>query len=496
MNRHYLALDLGAESGRAILAHLDGDRVQLTEVHRFGNTPVQLPTGMYWDTLRLFHEICEGIRAAGKAVDHFDGLAIDTWGVDFGLLDAQGELLQNPRHYRDHRTQGVQAKVSSTVPRAEIFRQTGIQFMDINSLYQLYAIQRDSPHLLELTSKLLFMPDLFNYFLTGTFASERTIASTSQFYDPARKRFATDMLRKLGISAGFFAELIDPGTQMGPVLPYVSERCGLKQDVQVYTTGSHDTASAVAAVPASESDKWCYISSGTWSLMGVELNEPIINDESLEANFTNEVGVDGKIRLLKNIPGLWVLQECRRAWAREGQEYSYSELMERAAAANPIKTLVDLDEFVLPGNHPQRICEYCRRTGQEAPQDAGAMTRVVLQSLAVRYKQVLETLEKLTNRKIEVIHIVGGGSRNTLLNQFAADITGRRVIAGPTEATAAGNALIQAMGSGDIHSLGELRAMVRRSFELAEFTPNGIKSGTQNRNRKSGTGYEKTNYCS
>ena len=470
MNRHYLALDLGAESGRAILAKLADHRIELTELHRFANTPVQLPSGLYWDTLRLFHEICEGIRAGGKATEDLDGIGIDTWGVDFGLIGPDGELLHNPRHYRDSRTHGIPAQVFKTVPRAEVFHQTGIQFMDINSLYQLYVLNRDSPQTLEIASKLLFMPDLFNYFLTGAYASERTIASTSQFYDPVKKRFATDMLRKVGIGAGFFAELVSPGTEIGPVLPYIGDRCGLKHDVTVYATGSHDTASAVAAVPA-EHDDWCYISSGTWSLMGVELDEPLINDASLDANFTNEVGVAGKIRFLKNIPGLWVLQECRRAWARQGQEHSYAELMERAAVAKDTGTIVDLDEFIAPGNYPQRIAEYCRKTGQKIPEDAGSMTRVILQSLAKRYAQVLESIENLTNRSIGVIHVVGGGSQIDLLNQFAADYTGRRVIAGPTEATAAGNALAQAMGAGDIHSLKDLRAVVRRSFDLLEFRP-------------------------
>ena len=471
MKRHYLALDLGAESGRAILARLADRKIELTELHRFSNTPVALPTGLYWDTLRLFHEICEGIRTAARACEDLDGMAIDTWGVDFGLLGEDGELLENPRHYRDSRTDGVPEQVFQTVPRAEIFRETGIQFMAINSLYQLCAIQRDSPAILDLASKLLFMPDLFNYFLTGTFASERTIASTSQFYNPAKKSFATDMLRKLGIGAGFFAEPIDPAMELGPVLPYVAERCALKHDAVVYTTGSHDTASAVAAVPASEGENWCYISSGTWSLMGVELEAPVINDASLEANFTNEVGVAGTIRFLKNIPGMWLLQECRRAWAKEGHEYSYSELMDRAASAKPAATLLDLDEFISPGHHPRRICDYCRRTGQEVPQDPGSITRVILQSLAARYKQVVDSLEKLTGKAIETIHIVGGGSRNSLLNQFAANYTGRRVVAGPAEATAAGNALIQAMGTGDIDSLAELRDVVKRSFQLEEFLP-------------------------
>lgn len=471
MDRHYLALDLGAESGRAILAALAGHTVELTELHRFPNTPVHLPTGWYWDTLRLFHEICEGICIAQKACDDLDGIAVDTWGVDFGLLDSHGELLHNPRHYRDRRTEGVPAEVFKTVPRAEVFRQTGVQMMDINSLYHLYAIERDSPDTLQAASKLLFMPDLFNYFLTGVCASERTIASTSQFYDPVKKRFATDMLRKLGITGGFFSELVDPGTELGPILPTIGGSCGFNRETVIYTSGSHDTASAVAAVPAAENESWCYISSGTWSLMGLELEEPVINNAALEANCTNEVGVGGRIRLLKNIPGLWVLQECRRSWTQEGQELSYAELVELAAAAKPTATILDLDQFTGPGDHPRRICEFCRKTGQETPPDPGSITRVILQSLAARYKQVLEALEKLTNRSIDVIHIVGGGSQIRLLNQFAADFTGRRVIAGPAEATAAGNALTQAIGTGDVNSLEHLRAIVRRSFQLEEFKP-------------------------
>ncbi len=471
MSRRYLALDLGAESGRAILAHLNHHKIELTDLRRFANTPVRLPTGLYWDTLRLFHEICESIGAAARSVDELDGIAVDTWGVDFGLLAAHGALLENPRHYRDARTAGVPDQVFETVPQAEIFRQTGIQFMQINSLYQLCAMRRDSPELINSASKLLFMPDLFNYFLTGSFASERTVASTSQFYDPVKKRFATDMLRKLGIHAGFLPELIDPGTELGTLLPYVSEQCGLQHDTPVYATASHDTASAIAAVPASSNQPWCYISSGTWSLMGVEVEQPIINDASLQANFTNEAGVEHTIRFLKNIPGLWILQECRRAWAKKGEEYSYAELMERASAAKPSGTILDVDQFSSPGNYPEIIRDFCRKTGQEVPQDAGSMVRVILHSLAVRYKQVLDQLEKLTGRQIEAIHIVGGGSRNKLLNQLAADVTGRRLIAGPAEATAAGNALVQALGAGDINSLEELRAVVRQSFEMEEYRP-------------------------
>ncbi len=469
--RSYLALDLGAESGRAILANLAEHRLELTELHRFPNIPVRLNAGLYWDTLRLFHEMCEGIRLAAKTVEQLDGIAVDTWGVDFGLLSEEGALLDNPRHYRDARNNGTFQQVFEKAPRKEIFQQTGIQFMEINSLYQLFAIQRDMPHTLAQTANLLFMPDLFNYFLTGALRSERTIASTSQFYDPVKKQFATDMLRKLGIEASFLAPLVDPGTDLGPVLPYISELCNLKQETAVFTTGSHDTASAVAAVPARAGENWCYISSGTWSLMGVELNEPVINDASLEANFTNEVGVQNRIRFLKNIPGLWVLQECKRAWEREGQNFTYAELTEAAEQAKPIDTVLDLDEFVSPGNHPRRIQEHCKKSGQEAPADIPSTTRVILHSLAVRYKKVIETLESLTGRKLEVIHIIGGGSRNALLNQLTADVTGRTVIAGPAEATAAGNALTQALGTGHIGSLEELRAIVRNSFELEDFQP-------------------------
>lgn len=483
MSRSYLALDLGAESGRAILAHLNRHKVDMKELHRFPNTPVVLPTGLYWDTLRLFHEICQGIRAGAQATDELDGIGVDTWGVDFGLLGNDQCLLENPRHYRDRRTHGMIREVCAHVSRTEIFSRTGTQFMEINSLFQLYAIQRSSPDILGIASKLLFMPDLFNYFLTGALAAERSVASTSQFYDPVKKCFATDLLGRLAVPSGFLPELIDAGTELGPVLPYVAECSGLDRQPSVYTVGSHDTASAVAAVPARPAEDWCYISSGTWSLMGLELEEPIINDAALQANFSNEVGVEGTIRFLKNIPGLWLLQECRKAWARQGLDFSYGELMEQAVEARPLSTLLDLDRFNTAGDFPQMICDYCRATGQEEPQNPASISRVILQSIAARYKQVLETLENLSGRSIQVIHIVGGGSRNRLLNQFAANSTGRRVLAGPAEATAIGNALMQALGSGVLSSLEELRAIVRQSFEVEEFVPDEVaqKSAPQSR---------------
>lgn len=471
MTRRYLAIDLGAESGRAMLANLADRKLELHELHRFPNIPVSLPTGLYWDTLRIFYEICEGLRLGARQSDQLDGIAIDTWGVDFGLLGPEGGLLDNPRHYRDVRNHGVPEQVFEKVSRKDIFNETGIQVMEINSLYQLYAIQLHSPWRLEAAHRLLFMPDLLNYFLTGVECSERTIASTSQFYNPVTKAFATDMLRRLGITAGFLGNLVDPGMHLGPVLPYVAEQTGLETDTPVYAVGGHDTASAVAAVPTTGGENWCYISSGTWSLMGVELDAPIINEQAMEANFTNEVGVAGKIRFLKNIAGLWLIQECRRAWAREGREYTYAQLMELAAGAKPLKTVIDPDAFYAPGDHPRRIIQHCHATGQAAPDDVGSLCRVILHSLAVRYKEVLSTIERLTGRHIDVIHIVGGGSRNKLLNQLAANVTGRRVVAGPAEATAAGNALTQAMGAGGVASLEEMRDIVRRSFTVEEFLP-------------------------
>ncbi|MBV9301109.1 MAG: rhamnulokinase [Acidobacteriaceae bacterium] len=467
MSRNYLALDLGAESGRAVLARIDRGRIELNEVHRFANTPVQLPDGLYWDALRLFHEICEGIRAAGN----LHGIGIDTWGVDFGLIAEDGGLLGNPRHYRDRRTRGVPEEVFRIISRDEIFRRTGVQFMEINSLYQLCALRRDSPQLVGLASRLLFMPDLFNYFLTGKLASEATIASTSQFYDPVNRCFSAEILHGLDVDARILPELRETGTELGPVLPKITEGCGLKQGIKVNTTASHDTASAVAAVPARMTEEWCYISSGTWSLMGVEADKPIINEASLRANFTNEAGIGGTIRFLKNIPGMWLIQECKRAWAREGRDYSYADLMERAAAASTTETRIDVEQFTTPGNLPERICDYCRKTEQEVPADTGAMCRAILESLAARYRDVLDALESITRRKIEVIHIVGGGSRNKLLNQLTADATGRHVVAGPTEATAAGNALVQALGAGEIGSLKDMREIARRSFHLDEFVP-------------------------
>jgi rhamnulokinase len=476
---NYLAVDLGAESGRVMLGRLENGTLELEELHRFPNEPVRLPTGLYWDTFRLLHEIVHGLTMAGRDRQlRIDGIGIDTWGVDFGLLGTDGALLDNPRHYRDDRTNGVPGRLFSVVPREEVFQRTGIQFMQLNSLYQLYSMRLAESPALRGAAKLLFMPDLLGYFLTGRQAAELTIASTSQFYDPREGRFATGMLHRLGIPVAMLPEIVQPGSRLGPLLPHIAETTKLG-NVPVYATACHDTASAVAAVPAhANSLDWCYVSSGTWSLMGVELPAPVIDERALELNFTNEVGAGGRIRFLKNIAGLWLLQECRRAWIQDGTEYSYEQLAEMAEAAGPAEAIIDVDAFLHPGEMPRQIADWCRANGQPVPRTDGEMARTILESLAVRYKKVLESLESLLGRRLETIHIVGGGSRHRLLNQMVANTTGRTVIAGPSEATAAGNVLVQAIGAGVIRDLDEARAVVRASFQPEVFAPEGVTAAS------------------
>jgi rhamnulokinase len=468
--KHYLAIDLGAESGRVMLGSLADGKLALEELHRFPNTPVRIPTGLYWDTFRLFHEIQQGLSVAGRERKlAVDGIGIDTWGVDFGLLASDGSLMDNPRHYRDSRNNGIMEKTFASVPREEIFRETGLQFMQFNSLFQLYAMKLAGSPALHAAETLLMMPDLFNYWLTGVKRIELTIASTSQCYNPRKKRWATELLERLGLPARLLPEIVQPGAFLGPLLPEMTEASGLDA-VPVYATACHDTGSAVAAVPA-EGEDWCYISSGTWSLMGVELDEPLINEQSLALNFTNEIGAAGKIRFLKNIAGLWLLQECRRAWALEDREYTYAEMAQMAASAKPFSAVINPDAFLEPGRIPDKIAAHCRATGQEPPSQPAEICRTILESLALRYRQVLESLDAMLGRKLKVIHIVGGGSRNQVLNQLVADATGRPVIAGPSEATALGNVLVQAIGAGAISGLPEARQVLKRSFELQVVEP-------------------------
>jgi rhamnulokinase len=473
----FLAFDLGAESGRAMLGQFDGERIRLSEVHRFPNGPVRLPDGLHWDVLRLWTEIKRGLALAVQ--EHgadLAGVGLDTWGVDFGLLDRNGALVSNPYHYRDSRTDGMLDEAFRRVPREEIFEQTGIQFMQLNSLYQLLSMvfcQSLGPSSLDITETFLTMPDLFNYWLTGRKVCEFSIATTTQCYDPRKGDWAIPLLEKMGIPTHIFPEIVPSGTVLGQLLPAVAEEVGMS-GLPVIAPACHDTGSAVAAVPAEGAD-FLYISSGTWSLMGAELLEPVINERSLAFDLTNEGGVGGTFRFLKNITGLWLVQECRRTWARQGEELSYDELTQMAAQATPLQSVVDPDygEFLKPGDMPARIRALCQMTDQPVPQSKGAVIRCVLESLALKYRWVLKHLEDILARRLEPIHIVGGGTQNQLLNQFAADATGRRVVTGPIEATAAGNVITQAMALGHIGSLEEGRRIVRNSFDVVTYEPSG-----------------------
>jgi rhamnulokinase len=475
----FLACDLGAESGRAVIGHFDGDRLQLEELHRFPNGPVQVLESLHWDVLRLWSEIKRGLNLAAKAYgDQLVSIGLDTWGVDFCLLAADDSLLGNPFHYRDSRTDGMMEEAFEIVPRAEIYNSTGIQFMQLNSLYQLLSMVKAGSPALDAAQTFLTTPDLFNFWLSGHKANEFTIATTTQCYDPRARGWARGMLDKLGIPVHMFGEIVPPGTVIGPMHASVATDTGCKA-VPVVASAAHDTASAVAAVPTSRDD-FIYLSSGTWSLMGVQVNHPIITDKSLAYDFTNEGGVDDTYRFLKNIMGLWLVQECRREWSRAGERHSYDELTSMAAAARDSGNrkpgaygLVSLggSRFLAPGNMVSRIQSFCHETQQAVPETKGGIMCCILESLALEYRQVAEKLDDMVGCHLPVIHIVGGGSQNKLLNQFAADATGRTVIAGPVEATAIGNVLVQALALGHVATLSEARALVRRSFDVETFEP-------------------------
>jgi rhamnulokinase len=466
-----LAFDLGAESGRGVLGLFDGSRLRLEVVHRFPNGPVRTLDTMHWDTLRLHAEMLAGLRKCGTELGGIDSVGIDTWGVDFALLGRGGTLLGNPRHYRDPHTETILDHAFDKVAKLEVFRQTGLQFMRFNTLFQLLALQRDRSPLLEMAETLLFMPDLFHYFLTGIKVNEYTDASTSQMLDPHTRTWAYGLLGAYGLPQHILGTVVPPGTVLGPLRHSIAADAGLAP-IPVIAPGSHDTASAFAAVPA-RGGTWATISSGTWSLMGAEIDAPLVSEEVLRCNFTNEGGVGGTIRFLKNIMGLWLVQECRRCWERAGKDHSYEELMHLAAAAPAFASLVDPDNssFWLPANMPQALGDFCKRTGQPVPVEPGAVVRCALESLALRYRWVLERLEELLGRRLDVIHIVGGGSQNTLLCQLTADACNRPVVAGPVEATAIGNVLVQAVGLGLVGSLTQAREVVRQSFDVRAYEP-------------------------
>jgi rhamnulokinase len=476
--QRYLALDYGAESGRGVVGAFDGTRLTLEEVHRFPTGPVRMGSTLHWDLPLLLNEGRNSITSALKG-GPLSSLGVDTWGVDFGLLGAKGELVGLPVHYRDSRTNGFVEKVFERASRTEIFARTGIQTMQINTLFQLAALAEQSPKLLDAADKLLFMPDLLHYYLTGVAQSEYTIASTSQMYDSQAGGWATEVLEKAGIPTRILQDVVPDGTRYGTLTPAEAAATGAQAGLPVIAPGGHDTACAVAAVPAEGRSGWAYLSSGTWSLLGIEVPRPVINAETEAANCTNEGGVDGTIRLLKNIGGLWLVQECRRAYARLGDERTYAQLTRLAADAKPLAAVVDPDHpsLLAPADMPRAIRELCAATGQTPPEGIGATIRCALDSLGLKYRHILNLMEGFAGTPIHTLHIVGGGSQNKLLNQIAADATGRRVLAGPVEATAIGSVLLQGKALGDITSLDDLRAIVRASFPIEVYEPDPAMLG-------------------
>ncbi len=460
VSRH-LAFDLGAGSGRAIMGTLDpaAGRLELSELARFPNQPVTVDGHLHWDFPRLAAGVTGGLRAAPNA----ESVGVDTWGVDFGLLDRNGNLLGLPFAYRDRRTDGAMESFFRKMPPERLYALTGIQFMQLNTVFQLESMVRDRSPLLEKGASLLFMPDLFHHLLAGVRKTEFTFATTSQMYDPAAGGWSAEVVRALGIAPSLMQEIVAPGTVLGPLAEPVRKSAGAGA-VPVVAVATHDTGSAVAAVPAA-GDDWAFLSSGTWSLLGIEVARPVMTAEARALNFTNEGGVFNTTRLLRNITGMWLLEECRRAWARE-REIPYEELLAHAEGAAPFAALVDPDApaFAKPGDMPGAIRAECARTGQRAPDSPGGMTRCILESLALKYRRVLEMANRLSGRTAGRLHVIGGGSRNRLLCRFAADACGIPVIAGPVEATAAGNVLMQAVALGKVSSLAEARRIAANSF--------------------------------
>lgn len=468
----YLAFDLGAESGRGILGRFESGRLSIEEISRFRNEPMLCNGGMHWDVPRLWMEMRSALRSIGpRGITRLDGIGVDTWGVDYALLGENGVLLENPFHYRDARTDGVMDRALKILTPEAVYRVTGIQFLPFNTLYQLYAAQLRTRRMLEMAKHFVTVPDLFNFWLTGKIACERTNASTTQFLDVHRREWSTEILSKLEIPTHMLPPLVDAGTILGDLLPELAAGSDALSGTPVIAPACHDTGAAFAAVDSGKNV--ALISSGTWSLLGTELTGPIVTDEARRLNFTNEGGVRGTVRLLKNICGLWLLERCRKDWQSEGKAIRYEELLAQAAAEPPLQCLIDPDDssFVMPQHMPQAIAAFCAKSGQSKPLGPGPVTRTIFESLALKYRQVLESLESLVGTTFQEIRVVGGGSRNDFLNQFTADATGRRVLAGPVEATAMGNLAMQMLATKAVASLNEAREIIATCFPARVFQP-------------------------
>jgi rhamnulokinase len=474
----YAAVDLGAESGRVIVGSLE----ELDVVHRFSNGPVRIRGSLFWDIPRIYAEILSGLKAAfAKYPSGIRSIGLDAWGVDYGFLDAGGDLLGLPYHYRDARTDSIPEKVFAKIGRDEVARRTGVQFMQINTIFQLYAHFERKPELRAAARRFLTVPDLLNYWLTGRMANEYSIATTTQLYDPRARDWAWTLMDALGIPRGLFERVVMPGTALGSLSGHVAREINAPAGLPVIAPGCHDTACAVAAVPTERApgDGYAYLSSGTWSLLGVESKEPIITDAGISGNFTNEGSTDGGFRFLKNIMGLWILQECRRAWEAGGAELSYEELCRLASEAPAGRCAIDpndprfLKPAIIGDGMPERIAAYCREIGQDAPSTPGETARGVMESLARLYAHTIALLEECTGKAVDVLHVIGGGSKNDFLNQLTADAVGKPVLAGPAEATALGNILSQAIAAGETGSIREGRARIMRAFSPKKFDPTG-----------------------
>ena len=465
-----LAVDLGASSGRVMLGSFDGEKISVEELHRFSNDPVILGKTMYWDFLRLFHEIKQGLIKS-KTYGKIDSISVDTWGVDFSILDEEGNLLENPVHYRDARVTGMLEKSFESIDKDRFYQITGNQFMEINTVFQLLYLSLNRKRQLDLADSLLMMPDLFNYYLSGEKCCEYSAASTTQLLDAVRKEWSGEVIEKLQLPGRLLQKIVPSGTPVGMLRPEICEELGV-EPMKVVAGAGHDTQGALAAVPTGERD-FIFISCGTWSLFGTELDTPIINEKSTRFNITNEGGVGGKISFLKNIIGLWLIQESRRQWMREGKEFSFGELEKLAASEEPFRSLIDPDapEFAPSGNVPRRIREFCKRTGQPVPETEGQLVRCINESLALKYRMVLEEIKECTGKEYPVIHMVGGGTQSALLCQLTADACKCPVYAGPIEATVYGNIAIQLMAEGVIGSLEEIRSVIKASEDIRRFEP-------------------------
>lgn len=478
---NYIAVDLGASSGRVILGKIDDQNITLQEIHRFENGPIEVDNSFRWDFNKLMTDIKDGLKKAIlQSNGKIESIAVDSWGVDFGHLDSDGKLIENPYHYRDARTDQMCEKAFQMIPRKEIYNITGIQFMQLNSIFQLLAVRQTNPELLKKTDKICFMADLISYHLCGEIYAEYTLASTSQLMDMTTGQWADEIFAKLDLPIDIMPKVFQPGTVVGKLTDEIAAELG-GGNIPVVASGSHDTASAVASVPAVNENSWAYLSSGTWSLMGLETPTPVINDDTYEFQFTNEGGVYQTIRLLKNIMGLWIIQECKRQWQLDGEDLSFAHIAEMATQANEFQSVINPNDplFLPPNEMPKKINQYLREHNQQETDDKGQMARIIFESLAFYYRYILEKIERINDKKIDILHLVGGGIKNELLCQLTANAIGRKVLAGPVEATATGNILIQAIACGQVDTVENARGIVANSFHPKEYLPQNVEKWQQ-----------------